>query len=256
MAGTAVGGDVAGGGADDLHRERPTGLTATSVSQQLGHPGLVTTPTTPPVAPLPDPAHAITRHRRARTSSRSSTADTGGNFNQLHRLPAPEFADKRYVYRVVAVNAAELLAPIQLRQFVDTPAAPPDASLPARPTGLVAGDVAHNSVSLAWDDPADTTIAHYQILRRDRDRDAPGIFAVIDADTASAATSYTSTAPRLVQALRVQGRRREHHRRTHPDSSNTSTSTTPTEPETTPDPDETSTRTRDHRGHRQRTPTR
>ena len=117
-------------------------------------------------------------------------ANTGGNTTSYTDTSAQ--ADKRYVYRVVAVNAAGS-SPRSSYVNVDTPAAPPDASLPARPTGLVADDVAHNSVSLSWHDPADPTITHHQILRRDRDTDPPGIFATINTDTGAAATSYTDT---------------------------------------------------------------
>ena len=61
---------------------------------------------------------------------------------------------------------------------------------PARPSGLAVVSVAHDAVSLSWDDPADASVTHYQVLRRDRDVDAPGVFATVESDTGSAATSY------------------------------------------------------------------
>ena len=60
---------------------------------------------------------------------------------------------------------------------------------PAMPTGLT-GTVAHDAVSLTWDDPGDDSIAGYQILRRNPAVDAPGQFQVHVEDTGSAATSY------------------------------------------------------------------
>ena len=44
-----------------------------------------------------------------------------------------------------------------------------DGSAPAKPTGVVA-TATHDSVALAWDDPSDASITHYQIFRRDRAR--------------------------------------------------------------------------------------
>ena len=70
-------------------------------------------------------------------------------------------------------------------------------SVPAAPTGLTTSAVTHNSVTLIWDDPGDSTIESYQILRRSRDRYNYGDnlgdleFAVIEDDTESSATTYT-----------------------------------------------------------------
>ena len=60
---------------------------------------------------------------------------------------------------------------------------------PAMPTGLT-GTVAHDAVSLTWDDPGDASITGYQILRRNRDTSAAGVFEVHVEDTGSTATSY------------------------------------------------------------------
>ena len=94
-------------------------------------------------------------------------------------------AGQRYAYRVVALNgdgASEQSDALN----VETP---PD--LPARPTGLSASGVAHNSVTLSWDDPGDGSITGYRVLRRDIANDPPGVFATVTSDTGSAATSYT-----------------------------------------------------------------
>ena len=63
-------------------------------------------------------------------------------------------------------------------------------TVPDKPTGVVV-TATHDSVSLTWDNPADSTITHYQIFRRDRAVHDPGEFVEIDSNTGSAATSYT-----------------------------------------------------------------
>ena len=65
-----------------------------------------------------------------------------------------------------------------------------DGSAPAKPTGVVA-TATHDSVALAWDDPGDASITHYQIFRRDRDVHDTGEFVTIEENTGSAAASYT-----------------------------------------------------------------
>ena len=65
-----------------------------------------------------------------------------------------------------------------------------DGSAPAKPTGVVA-TATHDSVALAWDDPGDASITHYQIFRRDRDVHDAGEFVTIEENTGSAARSYT-----------------------------------------------------------------
>ena len=78
---------------------------------------------------------------------------------------------------------------------------------PEQPTGLT-GTVAHNQVALTWDDPGDGSITGYQILRRDKAVDDPGVFHVHVDDTGSAATSYTdrSVAAGTVYVYRVKAR--------------------------------------------------
>ena len=65
------------------------------------------------------------------------------------------------------------------------------AVVPERPTGLAVTAVAHNAVTLEWDDPGDASISGYRILRRDIVRQSPGVFSVVAPDTASAATAFT-----------------------------------------------------------------
>ena len=58
---------------------------------------------------------------------------------------------------------------------------------PAVPTGLVAGTVSHNSVTLTWTDPEDDRITGYRVLRG---ADADSLSAIAE-DTGSSAASYT-----------------------------------------------------------------
>ena len=57
---------------------------------------------------------------------------------------------------------------------------------PAAPTGLATSQVAHDSLTLSWDDPQDDTITGYRVLRG---TEADNL-AVINSDTASNATEY------------------------------------------------------------------
>ena len=87
-----------------------------------------------------------------------------------------------------------------------TPAVPPPPTLtPAQPTGLTA-DPAHDQVGLDWDDPDDSTITGYRILRRLPAQDLPGEFAVLLENTGSALTTYldTTVTPQTSYVYRVQ----------------------------------------------------
>ena len=74
-----------------------------------------------------------------------------------------------------------------------TPAQAQQGSAPDKPTGLTVTSVAEDAVTLSWDDPSDSSITHYQVLRRDRAVHAPGEFVTIEEDTGSSATAYTDT---------------------------------------------------------------
>ena len=58
------------------------------------------------------------------------------------------------------------------------------------PTGLTVASSTHDSVTLSWDDPGDTSITGYQVLRRDTVKQAPGTFTTIEENTSSAATTF------------------------------------------------------------------
>ena len=107
-------------------------------------------------------------------------------------------ARTRYVYRVKAINSVGL-SPRSSYLNIETSTAPPSLSTPAEPTGLTASSVAHDSVTLSWNEPEDSTIESYQVLRRSRDGDEYGNglgdieFVVIVDDTGSPDTTYTDT---------------------------------------------------------------
>ncbi len=61
---------------------------------------------------------------------------------------------------------------------------------PARPASLAASTVRENSVTLKWDDPGDSSITHYQVLRRGGDS---GSFTIFEENSGSADTTYTDT---------------------------------------------------------------
>ena len=91
--------------------------------------------------------------------------------------------DVLHAYRVKAINAVGLS---RQSNFVNvTP------MQPAKPTGLSAAVVSHDTVTLTWDNPQDDTIIGYVILRRDREIHPVGTFVTITGDTSSADTTYT-----------------------------------------------------------------
>ena len=97
--------------------------------------------------------------------------------------------ERRYVYRIKAVNAAGASdRSTWVRAY--TPAAQPAPGRPAPPAGL-STVVSPDSVTLTWGDPGDRTITGYVILRRDKDIHPEGIFRTITADTGTAAATYT-----------------------------------------------------------------
>ena len=100
-------------------------------------------------------------------------------------------AQTRYVYRVKARNSAGL-SPRSGYVNVETSAAPAPLrqAVPSQPTGLAASTVLENSVTFAWDDPGDSSVTHYQVLRRVGDS---GSFTTIEENTGSGATTYTDT---------------------------------------------------------------
>ena len=82
------------------------------------------------------------------------------------------------------------------------------AAKPATPSRPTIESVAHNSVTIAWDDPGDTSITGYQVLRRNPAIHDSGVFDVIEDDTGSSDTSYTDTtvSPETTYRYRVKAR--------------------------------------------------
>ena len=88
------------------------------------------------------------------------------------------------------------------------------AAVPAEPTGLEATEIAYDRVALAWDDPGDSSITGYRVLRRNVDGDEYGDgkgaaeFTAVSEDTGTAETSYTDTTvtPRTRYVYRVKAR--------------------------------------------------
>ena len=124
--------------------------------------------------------------------------DTGSSANSFTDMTVtPRW---RYVYRVKARNV-QGLSNVSSYANAETPRIPPP---PSAPRNLTADGVAPDRVELSWDDPQDSSITGYQILRRLRDGPeygdglGPSRFSVIVNDTGSSATSYTDStaAPR------------------------------------------------------------
>ena len=94
--------------------------------------------------------------------------------------------DKRYVYRIKAINEHGEVSERSDWVRANTPAVP----VPDKPTGL-STVVSYNTVTLTWDDPQDDSITGYVILRRDREIHPVRTFVTIAGDTGSADTTYT-----------------------------------------------------------------
>ena len=100
-------------------------------------------------------------------------------------------ARPRFLIRFAVLAALALCGVVLALYSTGTPpVGAQDGPVPAKPTGVVT-TATHDSVALAWDDPSDASITHYQIFRRDRDVHDTGEFVEIDSNTGSAATSYT-----------------------------------------------------------------
>ena len=82
------------------------------------------------------------------------------------------------------------------------------AEVPATPSRPTIESVAYNSVTIAWNDPADSSITGYQVLRRNPAIHDSGVFDVIEDDTGSSDTSYTDTtvSPETTYRYRVKAR--------------------------------------------------
>ncbi len=183
--------------AEDTHAQSsvpsvPTGLTATSVSQDS-----VT-------LNWDDPGDAsVTGYLVLRRDAVNQEPGTFTTLEPNTGSSATTYTDDTvepetlYVYRVKAINPDGTSEQSNYVN-VETPAAPTPA-VPAQPAGLTATSVSHDSVTLSWYDPGDDTITGYQVLRRSRDGEEYGDgegtpeFATVVEDTGSSATTYTDT---------------------------------------------------------------
>ena len=133
--------------------------------------------------------------------------DTGSSANTFTDTSVT--ARTRYVYQVKARNSVGL-SPESNNANGETP----QAAVPAAPAGLAASSVTHYRVTIGWDDPSNTTIRSYQILRRSLDGDEYGDnlgsteFVVIHNNTRSSATTYSdySVSPRTRYVYQVKAR--------------------------------------------------
>ena len=101
-------------------------------------------------------------------------------------------AETRYTYRIKAINGYGT-SDRSRWYHINVPAAPGQEAQqatepPAPPTGLSAEVVAHDSVTLTWDDPNDASVSGYVVLRLDF---VQSNLATLAADTGTTATSYT-----------------------------------------------------------------
>ena len=91
---------------------------------------------------------------------------------------------RRFRLLIAAVAAMALAATTAVPGWASDGADPP-----AVPTGL-STEVSHDLVTVSWDDPGDSTVTGYVILRRDKDIHPQGTFVTLAPDTGSAATAY------------------------------------------------------------------
>ena len=116
-------------------------------------------------------------------------------------------ADTHYFYRVKARNAHGLSG----RSSYYRANVPESAErVSASPTGLTV-TVTADAVSLSWDDPGDSSITGYQILRRNPGAQARGVFESIASDTGTADLSYTDDTVEADQRYFYRVRARNSH---------------------------------------------
>ena len=115
---------------------------------------------------------------------------------------APE---TRYFYRVKARNVHGLS---ERSGYVEATTPEEPVLTPATPARPTVTSITHDSVTISWTDPGDSSITGYQVLRRNRDTDATGDFTVIEDDTATSDTGYTddSVQPETPYVYRVKAR--------------------------------------------------
>ena len=86
-------------------------------------------------------------------------------------------------------SAVSITTPAEPVQEETVEEEPVEEDLPATPTEVTTSNVAHNSLTLSWNDPQDDSITGYRVLRGN---DA-GSLSAIEANTGNANTEYTDT---------------------------------------------------------------
>ena len=143
------------------------------------------------------------------TTIDSNTGSTATTYTDATVEP-----ETRYVYRVKAIgpggtsewsNYVTITTPAE-PQPTPEPTPDPTPEPPPAPTGLTAPSVSHDSVTLSWDDPADSSIEGFVILRRNIVDQQPGTFTTVESNTGSQATTYTdgTVEPETKYAYRIQ----------------------------------------------------
>ena len=155
----------------------PNGLTAGQVTHDS-----VTLTWTAPSSGSTVAAYRVLRGTDA--DSLSTIAQDTGNTGTEY-TDTTVAAETTYHYAVLALSQDGDGMP-SATISVTTPAEPQP---PAAPTGLRASQVAHNSVTLSWTDPEDTSITGYRILRGTE----AGKLSAIAQDTGNTDTEYTDS---------------------------------------------------------------
>ena len=96
--------------------------------------------------------------------------------------------DRRFTVLLGALATLALAGVVLALIF--SPVQAKEGSAPVKPTGLTA-TASHDQVVLTWEDPNDSSITGYVVLRRNRDTDAKGQFTNLVNDTGSADTTHT-----------------------------------------------------------------
>ena len=183
---------------DDVAPSAPSNLTATVVSS-----------TTVTLSWNDPQDSSITGYMILRRNIKNQAAGTfttlqskTGNATTTSYTDRAAEPGTKYAYRIKALNdngASEQSDYIN----VTTPA------VPYAPGNLTATAESSTSVKLSWDDPQDSSITGYMILRRDIKNQAAGTFTTIQSDTGTAATtSYADSAadPDTKYAYRIKAR--------------------------------------------------
>ena len=155
----------------------PTGLTAS----QVEHDSLTLT--------WNDPQDTrITGYRilRGATANSLSTIETNTDDTRTEYQDGNVAPETLYHYAILAMSQ-DGDGPQSPTFSITTPAEPVQNDPPATPTGLATSTVAHNSLTLTWNDPQDDRITGYRILRGIAYKNLPTIME----DTGSPSSDYT-----------------------------------------------------------------